>query len=188
MFITKKVFNPELVGKAVYLTANRADATGVYIVSYVDNEDLHLVDHTAIISKYHTSFFDVAGNYLQVLEIPNPISFKEYDKLVVMDTLPEIEIIEPIKPHKTGFTRNQGSRNKRTITQVKKENAELENILRESIEPMVLGDITREMRRLGYKHWGNSNASGFVQHAIKCGVKIEKTSYGVYSYSWEAWE
>lgn len=158
MFITTKVFDPALEGQAVKLSG--------------------MLDGNYVISKVRNYSIEVVGAKGTFVEVQKEEFEKELIKLAYLQPEREKE------PHKTGFNRNQGSREKRSFKQIQEENEEVERILQENIEPMKLADILRHMRRLGYINWCNNNASGFVHFAIKSGMNIKKKEYGVYSYDW----
>lgn len=164
LFITTKVFDPSLGGKAIQLAGYDVDGImldGVYLVHAVEGQYLHVINRSGKIMELHMENFD----------------HKEGLKLQLLQPLQRVE-------DRQAITRNVEQRKQRSAKQMKKDNAEVERILQENIEPMKLEEILRRMRQLGYIHWSNNNASGFVKHAIKCGMNITKIKTGVYSYNW----
>lgn len=164
MFITKKVFDPELKGKAVKLSGSLIE--GNFVVVKVLDFDIDVIGEGCSIERFPMEDFEHGAVELNVL------------------TLPQLQQTAIPKSHTKGFTRNQGVRNNRTIEQVKIENTDLETILQEHIEPLKLEGILDRMRKQGHTHWNHQNATGFVKHAIKCSYRIKKFAYGVYGYDW----
>lgn len=191
LFIQTKVFDPELGGKAIQLAGDSLEGEvldGLYLVRGVDGQYIRLINRFGKEFNLHLDNFEHReGLKLQILELPQQQAIKIPDKVAVMETLPEIEFVEPEKKHKTGFKRNQGSRNIRSYLQIKVDNSHVEWILQQNIEPLKLEEILKRMQNdHGHWHWSNSNASGFVKRAIKDGKRIKQIGYGCYGYDWEA--
>lgn len=165
MFIQTKVFDPTLEGQAIALSGSLIE--GNFIVSKVNFFSIVVVGLMQAAQEIPMSDFEHGAVEMVVLQHP---------RQNIVDVEAQ-EIKEPI-------TRHVESRQHRTTKQVNKENAEIERMLQENIEPMKLEDILRRMRQLGYANWSNNNASGFVKRAIKCGMPIIKIKTGVYSYDW----
>lgn len=161
-FITTRVFDPGLEGKAVYLSGSIIE--GDFVIVRVQNFVIEVIGATA-----HKSLpiedFEHGAIRMHVYQKPR-------EAIVVAAAKPEIK-------------RKYVGRHLRTDEQTKKDNAAVERILQENIEPMKLEDILQRMRKAGYIHWSNNNASGFMKRAIQSGMNIKKAGYGVYTFDWE---
>ena len=86
LFITKKIFDPNLTGKAVQLYG--IDSKGgywgknIYLVSKADGEILRLIGNTGIVVKIHLENFDGGNLNLVVLEVPKKFEGREIEKQV----------------------------------------------------------------------------------------------------------
>lgn len=163
MFITKRVFDPDLEGEAVFI---RGKVNPVCLVVKVYHDQLTMVGKDA---KPFTISMDSIESGIYKIEILK----REID-------LPKNP--DPLIRDKS--KRKVLNRHPRTKQQIDDDNKLIEDILRESIEPMQLMYLLKEMRKRGSKHWNNGNSSSFVKHAIQCGYPVKKIKTGFYGYDW----
>jgi hypothetical protein len=168
MFITKKVFDPALLGKAVYIKGLDIDGSEwdrLFLVQSVEGDEVILVNSSGINIGLHMENFET-GDLLtmKILELPKHQ--------------------EQPQPPKKQITRKRevGSRNPRTDEQIRQDNEMIEDLLRENIDPMKLQDIITKMQKAGRTHWTSNNGCGFVKMAIKNGRNIRKIGLGLYAY------
>lgn len=164
LFVTTKVFDPALGGKAIQLTGYDIDGDGLdglYLVKGVDGQYLQLINRLGKEFTLHTENFESGGLNLQILGLAQ-----------------ETKKPQPKPVH-------IGSYKQRTMEQINADNQTLEIFLKECQTPRPLGAIRQAMQVLGHEHWNKKNACGYVKYAIKSGFKIKQFGYGVYGYDWE---
>jgi hypothetical protein len=158
LFVEKKVFNPALSGKAVYLKGYDVDGDMVdrlFLVKGVNGEKIILTNSQGNEVDLHMENFSDEGIKLTVLELPQD------------------------QPKKTRVVEG---RKQRTVEQAKKDSSEVTALLAAKGYALRLETIIKGMRNLGHKHWNNNNGSSFVKQAIKYGAPIKKVERGVYVY------
>ncbi len=162
MFVEKKVFDPNLEGKAVYLHGSAAGVLfdGFHLVSTVEGENITVIDR--LMSECALSVDDINQSDImfRVLEAPH---------------------IEPGNKinRKRGYTSTQ-----RSAEEVREENEFLISILREQLGSIPLHEIIKKMQGQGLKHWNNRNATSYIKSAMRNGYPIVKPEYGHYAYDW----
>lgn len=164
MFIQTKVFDPELLGRAVVLDGTTRiggidyNVSGVYIVSKVEGKTIQLL---GVVKKHglHISDFENKRVKMHILGVENPGTQKQRE------------------PKKIPFRRVRKKEERQL------DNEFLEYILRHNKKPMELNEIIERMARKGRSHWNGSNGSGFVKTAIKDGYRIVRVGHGIYSYN-----
>jgi len=161
MFVEKKVFDPNLEGKAVYLQAHETKVeNGLYLVNIAEGEHLALINHRGDMEDFHVSYFEDERNKLQVIEPPH------------------IEPGNKIKRMR-GYTTNL-----RSAEEVREETEILISVLKEHIGSIPLREIIKKMQSQGLKHWNNKNATSYIKSAMRNGYPIVKPEYGHYAYDW----
>jgi hypothetical protein len=184
MFITKKVFDPSLMGKAVYI--NGEDASGglwdnVFLVSRVDADIIHLITNTGIALKFHMDNFESGILKMDVWEPGNlfPLPFEPEN--------PEPEPIEMIGPEpkqrKSGFKRTPSDRTiqRRSFAQMEQDARLVSSIMQRNGGEMKLQDITAAVNGAG-GDWYDKSASGHMIKVMERVPAIKKVGFGLYKY------
>jgi hypothetical protein len=159
MFVTKKVFDPALVGKAARVTGFDVDGDKwdkIVLIQEANGEHIRVLDRSGEDYGIHMENFDD----------------KDGLKLIILQEPQE-------QPKKTRIVEG---RKQRTVEQAKKDSSEVTALLAAKGYALRLETVLKGMRSLGHKHWNNSNASSFMKQAIKHGAPIKRLERGVYVY------
>jgi hypothetical protein len=181
VFITQRVFDPELVGCAVYIggtTSGGIKYNQVYLVKEAKGETLSLVDFKG---GYTYATIKDFNNYLKmdILERPQAIPERVQKQ---PEQLEMVQVIQDIPRNKKVMAKE---RNIRTTEQIRAEEKEIELFLQKSEgRPIRLEKIVHIAKAQGW-NWNNKNASSFMRSAIKNGAQIKKVGYGTYAFAAE---
>lgn len=182
MFITQRVFDPELVGCAVHISG--ADRKGnafnrVYLVKEAKGETLSLTDCKGAFGYANIKDFN-SHLKMEILERPQAIPERVQKKPEQLEMMQVVQEVPRAPRNKKNMA--QG-RIIRTTAQIQAEEKAIEFFLQKAYgHPVRLEKIIHAAKANGW-NWNNKNASSFMRTAIKNGAKIKKVGYGTYAYN-----
>jgi hypothetical protein len=173
MFITQRVFDPELVGCAVHIGGTSSGGVKfdrVYLVKEAKGETLSLID------------FKGEFGYADIKDFNNNL------KMVILErpqAIPDrVQVIQEPPKNRSCRVMTQ-PRVIRSVEQAKNEALAVVAVLEAKGHPIRLETIIQAMNILDYKHWNTNNASSFMRTAMKHGANLKKVKRGIYQFGAE---
>lgn len=184
MFITKKVFDPSLLTKAVYIVGQDANGgiwDNVFLVSKVDGDLINLITNTGIIIKFHMDNFESGILSMDVLEPPKSDFSQDLPFDDISSDEPLWEIVKDEEKRQLDIKKPKKDIQRRTDAQQLQDARLVADVLQRNNRAMKVYEILNAVNAAG-ANWKEQSATGHIYKAMEKFPAIKKVGFGLYKY------